>query len=155
MDSIQKLETWSVNHQNKWFDVLRMALGLTLHLKGLLFIYDTADLQRLLETGFGLQNAVLAAQGIAFLHLITGTLIFIGLGTRVCSAIMLPVVLAGLFFISRYGEGDFSSEILLTIVVIFLLIISFIYGSGKFSVQNYIGHSRRSRQRITAEPKRA
>ena len=132
-----------------------MILGLTLQLKGLLFIYHTADLQQLLETGFGLQNVVLAAQAIAFLHLITGTLIFIGLGTRACSAIMLPVVLIGLFFISRYGEGNLSPDILLTIIVIFLLTISFIYGSGKLSVQNYIGHSRRSRQRITAEPKKA
>jgi len=155
MESIHKLETWSEQHQNRWFDVLRMVLGVTLHFKGLPFIYHTADLQRLLEAGFGLKNALLAAQAIAFLHLITGTLIFIGLGTRICSAIMLPVVLAGLFVLGAYGEGNISSDILLTAIVIILLVVAFIYGSGKFSVQYYIDHSRRSRQRITAEPKRA
>jgi len=154
MNSIQKLEIWSEQHQNKWFDVSRIALGLMLHFKGLMFIYHTAYLQRLLSAGFGIEDTLFIAQSIAFLHLITGTLLIIGMGTRLCSAIMLPVVIVGLFFLGSYGEGNVLPDIVLTVIVILLLVTSFIYGSGKFSVTHYIQKSRRGRLRITAEPEK-
>jgi uncharacterized membrane protein YphA (DoxX/SURF4 family) len=94
----------------------------------------------------------IAAQIIAFMHLFFGTLIIIGLGTRFSCAVMIPVVMGALIFVNRISDYSSSSETILSMVVLCLLIFSFIEGSGKFSVQYYINRSRRSRLRITPEP---
>ena len=141
-------------HHYKWMDVLRMLLGLILHFRGLLFAFQTADLMNMLQTNYGLEDAVILAHILSFMYIFFGTLILIGLGTRISCLIMLPVVIASIVFIGIHFGSNPASELILSIVILFLLVFFFIEGSGKFSVTAYMNKSRRGRQRISDHPER-
>src|SRR6185436_16165207 len=98
MITIEKLERWSEMHHNKWMDALRILLGLILHLKGLMFAFQTSELMNMLQMNFGLEHAVVLAHVIAFMHIFFGTLILIGLGTRFSCLVMMPVVIGAVIF---------------------------------------------------------
>lgn len=154
MSAIGKLERWSQLHHYKWMDALRILLGLTLHLKGLMFVFHTADLMNMLQLNFGLEHAVILAHVLAFMHIFFGTLILIGVGTRFSCLVMIPVIFTSIIFIGAHFGNSPASELILSIVVLFLLVFFFIEGSGNFSVSHYMSRSRRSRVRITDTPER-
>jgi len=141
-------------HHYKWMDALRMLLGLTLHFRGLLFAFQTADLMNTLQADYGHEDAVILAHILAFMYLFFGTLILIGLGTRFSCAAMVPVVVASIIFIAAHFGGNSASELILSVVILFLLVFFFIEGSGKFSMSYYMNNSRRGRQRISDHPEK-
>jgi len=153
MNSFQKMEAWGNNHHPMWIDTLRMILGLTLHFKGLWFLWKIQMLMQLIQLSFNWQNVLTVALIIAGFHLFFGTLIFIGTATRFSCLLMLPIVIAGTGFVVRYSGFPVTSDVILSAIVLVLLLFFFIEGSGKFSVRYYINKSRRSRQRITLAPK--
>lgn len=154
MSAIEKLEKWGEAHHSKWMDALRIMLGLILHFKGLLFMFHTADLMRLLQLNFSSENAVILAHVLAFMHIFFGTLILIGMGTRFSCLVLIPVLFTSIIFIGiHFGTGHLS-ELILSIVVLFLLVFFFIEGSGSFSVSHYMNRSRKGRVRITDTPER-
>jgi len=154
MSVIERLEKWGEAHHAKWMDALRILLGLILHFKGLLFMFHTADLMRLLQLNFGSEDAVILAHVLAFLHIFFGTLILIGVGTRFSCLVLIPVVFTSIIFIGIHFGNTHASELILSVVVLFLLVFFFIEGSGNFSVSHYMNRSRRSRMRITDTPER-
>jgi uncharacterized membrane protein YphA (DoxX/SURF4 family) len=108
----------------------------------------------MLQTNFGLENAVILAHSLAFMHIFFGTLILIGVGTRFSCLVMMPVIIASAIFTGVHFGSNHASELILSIVVLFLLVFFFIEGSGKFSVSHYMNRSRRSRQRISDHPEK-
>lgn len=82
----------------------------------------------------------------AYLATITETagviLLFIGLGTRLISIPLIFVMLVAIFtvhFNNGFNAGDNGFEIPLYYVIMLLTLV--VYGSGKYSVDNYIKHA--------------
>ena len=145
MTVYKKMENWGEQHHSPWMDVLRIFLGLTLMFKGFIFIMDTASLISLLKAfNFG-GNSILFAHVIATMHLLTGFLITIGLATRICCLVQIPIMLGAIFFVNINAGGTRVGELLLSIFILLLLIFFFIKGSGKFSAYYYLINSKRSR----------
>ena len=44
----RKIEHWAESHHPAWLDLLRMCLGIFLFMKGIVFISDISELERLL-----------------------------------------------------------------------------------------------------------
>jgi len=99
MGMLHQLQQWSITHHPKWLVVLRVALGLSLMLKGISFVSNNVTLQLLLRgTSFEAQNWLITV--IPWVHLLGGFFIVIGLFTRWAVLAQLPILLGAVFFIN-------------------------------------------------------
>ena len=139
MNVLQRVEHWWDTHHPAWIDALRIMLGIILFLKGVSFIGDTTYLSTLVGgSRFGL-TPVMLVHYVAFAHLVGGLLIAVGCLTRLAIVAQLPILLVAVFFINlSKGFSALNSELWLSIVVLFLMIMFLVIGSGKFSMDDWM-----------------
>ncbi|WP_242929324.1 DoxX family protein [Pontibacter vulgaris] len=132
---MHRIEHWADTHHPIWIDFLRIALGLFLLVKGIMFIQDTAALHSMMMksqfrwVSFGLVHYV------AFAHLVGGLFIALGLLTRVAILFQLPILIGAVFFINpQHGFYSENTELWSSIIVLALLVFFLIFGSGRFSL---------------------
>ncbi|WP_200975749.1 DoxX family protein [Echinicola sp. 20G] len=141
METISKIELWADTHHPKWIDFVRVALGLFILYKGIIFIANTDALMQLMSNN-DLQFFNLAlAHYVAFAHLVGGFLIAFGLLTRFAIIFQIPILLGAVFFVN-INQGFLSAannlEFEISLIVLVLLIVFLIYGSGKFSLDHWM-----------------
>jgi putative oxidoreductase len=140
MNKLQQIENWGNAHHPKWLDFVRMLLGVIIMGMGILFVQHRDDLDAMIKTHPALTVfAFFIAHYIVFVHIVGGLFIAMGLYTRLCSFLNIPVLLGAVFFIHS-PTGLFAAYPLmgLSIVVLFLLIVFLIEGSGRISVDDYM-----------------
>jgi len=147
MNIVQKVEHWGDLHHTKWHDIIRMALGLLIIGKGISFISDTGiQKEWILENNsFGWSGlmAVGVLHIVAFVHIVGGLLILIGLVTRFAVVIQIPILLGAIFFVNiTRGFSFLNSELWLSVIVLLLLVLFWIVGSGPYSVDHVIKNKR-------------
>ena len=131
MATIKSLNKWANAHTYYSLDLLRVALGVFLFIKGIHFISQSQILFELFKPlhGFGVEMIVI--HYVAPAHLVGGIMIAFGLLTRWALIAQLPI-LFGAILINFIGE--MNSANLIQALVIFAITIFFIfYGSGKHS----------------------
>lgn len=136
-----KIEHWADSHHPNWIDIIRIALGLTILFKGILFIRNIGALLQLLERADLLFVHLGIAHYVAFAHLVGGILIAMGLVTRTAIIFQLPILILAVFLVNvKQGFFTVSNnfEFELSLVVLILLVVFLIYGSGKWSVDNWM-----------------
>lgn len=136
MLSIKSLNKWANAHTYYPLDLLRVALGVFLFIKGIGFIAQTQTLIELLEPLRGFAGTMLTVHYVAFAHLVGGLLIAFGLLTRWAIAVQIPILMGAIminFVGVMSGARLFEASIVLLISLFFLL-----YGSGKHSVDYYM-----------------
>lgn len=139
MNLVQKIEHWGDVHHAKWLDLIRIVLGLLIFFKGLAFIGDT-DAQKdwiLQNNTFGFSGLLVMAlvHTVTFAHLVGGVLITFGLLTRFAVVVQIPILLGAVFFVNlTRGFSALNSELWLSVMVLMLLILFWIVGSGPYSV---------------------
>ncbi len=141
MNSLTKIEHWADSHHPNWIDIIRIALGLTILFKGIGFIRNIGELLQLMERSDLLFVSLGVAHYIAFAHLVGGILIAMGLVTRFAIIFQLPILLLAVFLVNvKQGFFTVSNnfEFELSLVVLILLVVFLIYGSGKWSVDNWM-----------------
>jgi uncharacterized membrane protein YphA (DoxX/SURF4 family) len=135
MGKIKSLNKWANRHTYWPLDVLRMALGVFLFIKGINFMSDSQVLLDLFSPFKNMAGAMIIIHYVAPAHFIGGILIFFGLLTRWAIIAQLPI-LFGAVIINFVGEMNsfnlFISSITLLGCVFFML-----YGSGKHSADYY------------------
>ncbi|MCZ4225577.1 DoxX family protein [Pedobacter rhodius] len=139
MNVIRRIEHWGDVHQTKWLDFLRIILGLVIFGKGVSFISDTTTLQNLITDNnvFGFSGVLIsvAIHLVAFAHLVGGILITLGLVTRFAVVIQIPILMFAVFFVNlTKGFSMPNSELWLSVLVLLLLILFWVIGSGPLSV---------------------
>jgi len=139
MNLLHQIDDWSIKHHPKWLVALRAALGLVLFLKGISFIKNSTLLPQLLGQTAVSQTAGWLADFIPWVHLFGGCLIIIGLFTRFAALLQVPILIGAVFFINAHSSiFAGNSDLLFSIIVLFLLIFFVIEGSGPFSFDNYL-----------------
>jgi uncharacterized membrane protein YphA (DoxX/SURF4 family) len=142
MNLIQKAEYWGNAHHPHWLDILRIVLGVVLFAKGVSFIADTESTHRLLTSTPFLPVAWAVICYIAFCHLVGGFFIAIGLLTRYAVLFQLPILIAAIFLVHlRNGLTFLNSDLWVAIIVLILLIVFLIVGSGKYSYDEKLKNS--------------
>jgi putative oxidoreductase len=139
MNLVQKVEHWGDAHHAKWLAVVRIVLGLIIFSKGIALISDTGYLQDLLFRNsifaFSSVMATVAMHIVAFAHLVGGILIALGLVTRFAAVIQIPILVCAVFFVNvANGFSALNSELWLSVMVLCLLVLFWVVGSGPFSV---------------------
>jgi len=145
MNVIRKIEHWGDVHHAKWLDYLRIVLGLIIFGKGISFISDTSVLQNLITQNnvFGFSGMMISVgiHVVALAHLVGGILITLGLVTRFAAVIQIPILLFAVFFVNlTSGFSAPNSELWLSVLVLFLLIMFWVVGSGPLSVDEGLKH---------------
>ncbi len=164
MEITQRIENWTSSHHPAWFDIIRMALGIFLFVKGFMVLSQIASIQSFISTINLLNdsnvswNAHVVAQIIAYTHIIGGLLIALGLFTRQAIFFQIPILIGAVFFTppgmepavgSSMAKGDIFfawSEMNLTLewwvafMTLILLCCCFVMGSGPWSVDKYLEH---------------
>ncbi len=127
--------------QPKWLTVFRIILGLILFWKGISFIHDSTVLEEMVQrTGihmFG-RNAEMIAFIVPYLNLLCGLFIAVGLFTRWASIIQLPILIVAVIFVNVKSGMSFDNyELVLSVIVLILLVVFTIKGSGVISADEY------------------
>jgi len=127
-------------NQPSWLTILRIALGIILIWKGINFIRDISVLRSMIEqTGVGVfsrSSGVLAAI-VGILSLLCGVFITVGLFTRISSIVMIPIIFVAIVFVNMKNIERNAFELTLTIIVLVLLVLFAIKGSGPLSADEY------------------
>ncbi len=140
MNTLQRIEKWGDAHHPKWLSVVRMALGCFLMYVGVLFVMNRDALDAIIN-----ENPTLTAVSfgiahyIVFAHIVGGLFITMGLYTRLAALLNLPVLLGALLFVhSRTGLFQVYPVLGLSLLVLLLLALFLVEGSGPISVDDYM-----------------
>lgn len=118
-----------------WLDLIRVILGVFLFVKGLIF---TANFQVLAENvqSMGMVYvAVIAAHYIYLVHAAGGLMIALGAYTRAMSALNIPILLGAVIFnATHFLTVDDLMELEMSVLVLVGLVVYFLFGGGRFSV---------------------
>jgi putative oxidoreductase len=140
-----RMEHWADTHHPAWLDLFRIGLGIFLFYKGIVFISDISVLEGLLIKINMDWSSFIVAHYIAFAHLVGGLLIALGLLTRVAILFQLPILLGAVLFVHpEVGTNTLNTTWWVSGVTLFLLCVFFFYGSGQWSLDNYMRTHRES-----------
>ena len=145
---IQKLVAWLDTYREVAFDLLRIYLGVGLFVRGVLFFYDPEAVTTMLPSDtpdWVASGAVLNL--VALVHVVGGALIAIGFWTRFAALSQVPI-LFGAVFLSVAGLFSADQSFEFSTLVLFLVVLIFIYGSGKWSVERYWRRERLAIQKL-------
>ena len=141
-----ELVSWAQSRRDLWLDCVRIYLGLGLFARGLLLITNTSTgyfvdmLQRSghnwLMTGALLHYVMLA-------HFVGGAMLALGFLTRMAALVQIPI-LAGAVFVVHRSDGLFAmgQSLEFSALVLILLIVFVLGGSGRFSLDHSVFGSR-------------
>jgi len=141
MNMVHKIERWGDSHHPIALDIIRIALGIFLLLKGMAFMDNTTYLKDLIEN----QNVVFISSWVlmalvyyvTFAHLVGGVLIAMGTLTRFACIIQIPIVLAAVFLTNIFQE-TINTMAWPSIVALVLLALFAVIGSGPLSLDRYL-----------------
>jgi putative oxidoreductase len=141
MNLVQRIEQWGDQHHPKWMDLLRMALGIFLCLKGIEFATNMSSVMNLMTGAMPFSSfmTVLIGHYIVFAHCMGGAFLAAGLLTRFSCLIQIPILLGAIIFINfSYSMMRPFSELFLSVVVLGLLLYFLVIGSGPWSLDHVI-----------------
>jgi uncharacterized membrane protein YphA (DoxX/SURF4 family) len=118
-----------------------MFLGFFLLYRGIVFFNNSGYLRYLIiETKAINQSPEMITAIIyyvTYVHIVGGGLIFLGLFTRLSALLQLPIVFAAVFFVN-ITSPYIDSELWLSILVLALLLLFLLIGSGPFSLDRLL-----------------
>lgn len=143
MNMVQKVERWGDLHHAKWLDAVRVVLGLIILSKGIEFAAQVGSQQGLLfpKNSFGFSGlaSMVIIHIVALAHLVGGVMITMGLITRLAVVIQIPILVGAILFVNlTQGFTFFNSELWLSVIVLMLLVLFWVVGSGPYSADHYI-----------------
>ncbi len=137
MNSIQKLNRWGDRHHPKIIDVIRMLVGVLLIIKGYVYFNNAGYIREdIIQYKLIRQSPEVILAIIyytTYIQLVGGAMIFLGLSTRIASICVLPVIIGAVFFVNVL-DPYFNSELWLSILVLALILLFIIEGSGTLSL---------------------
>lgn len=131
MNNVKNLNKWANAHTYFSVDLVRMALGILLFMKGVSFITNTQYLEDLLTPFNKLGGGMILIHYVAFAHIVGGILIVFGLLTRWSIIAQLPILI-GAVFLNFMGEMH-SQNLFLSLLTLSVCLFFLVYGSGKHS----------------------
>lgn len=135
MDTVKNLNKWANAHTSYPLDILRIALGVFLIVKGISFITNRQYLHGIMSQAGNLGGEMLIIHYIAAAHMMGGLMIAFGLLTRWSIVAQLPILIGAVAvnFMGSFNTQNFILASLTLIVCVFFLF----YGSGKHSADYY------------------
>ena len=139
MESVKKLNKWANAHTYLSLDLLRIALGVFLFIKGISFITNVQYLQDLMApidyTIEKIGGGMFLVHYIAAAHFVGGIMIVFGLLTRWAIIAQLPILVGAVLI--NFAGNMHSQSLLLALITLVLCVFFLFYGSGKNSADYF------------------
>ncbi len=125
--------------ENNALEILRLYVGAFLLLKGVQFLTHPDLITNLVSGHVILIWNAIIAHYIVLAHLVGGTLLVIGLSTRLAALAQIPI-LSGAVFLVHLEEGllGYNQSLEYASLMLIILIILSITGSKSWSVDTYV-----------------
>ncbi len=136
MATIKSLNKWANAHTYYPLDVVRLALGVFLFMKGIDFMSNLAQMAEVIKPFQDLPGGMLILHYIVPAHFVGGFLIVVGLLTRWAVIAQLPILI-GAIVVNFLGVMN-STNLILASITLFVCIFFLLYGSGKHSADYYL-----------------
>lgn len=135
MEKINSIIKWLDDNQNLAYSLTRFFLGTALFVRGWIFFSDPGTVTDMARE----ESLYMWFSYVTLGHLIGGFLLMVGLLTRLAALIQIPI-LFGAVFIVNAGQNlaSIDQSLELAVMVLVLLIIYFLFGSGGFSLDKYL-----------------
>ncbi|HTI93737.1 MAG TPA: DoxX family protein [Puia sp.] len=141
MNIAHKLSNWGDRHHPGILDVLRMLLGFFLLYRGIVFFNNSGYLRYLIIETKAINESpeIITAiiYYVTYVHIVGGALILLGLFTRLSVLLQLPIVFGAVFFVN-ITSPYINSELWLSVLVLALLVLFLLIGSGPFSLDRLL-----------------
>ena len=145
MNILYKARNWGNAHHPKILDIIRILLGLLLVVKGVNFLNNAAYLRYLIIENKAIRQSPEIITALiyytTYVHLVGGVLIFLGLFTRIAAIFQLPIVFGAVFFVNIL-LSYVNAELWLSIMVLALLVLFIVIGSGPWSLDRLLSDSK-------------
>ena len=133
MKFINDIILWLNKNTNVAYSLIRIFLGVALFIRGIILASDPA----VITTLAGEDKIYWWYSYITIAHLIGGLSLALGLLTRLGSLLQIPVLFGAVFLVHlKQGLLSVGQSLELSVLVLVLLIIYFVFGSGAISVDN-------------------
>ncbi|HKO89522.1 MAG TPA: DoxX family protein [Polyangiaceae bacterium] len=124
------------------YDLMRVYLGIGLFVRGVLFVSEPELLLGYLQDLHGWFWPYALVHFVAVAHLCGGVALALGLLTRLASAIQIPILFGAVFLIhSSGGLLNPGQSLEFSGLVLALLIVYFVFGSGELSLDRLLRES--------------
>jgi putative oxidoreductase len=134
------------------YDLMRVYLGIGLFVRGVLFVSEPELLLGYLQDMQGWFWPYALVHFVAVAHLCGGVALALGLLTRVAAAIQIPILFGAVFLIhSSGGLLNPGQSLEFSGLVLALLIVYFVFGSGDLSLDRLLRESE-SRSAVIETP---
>ena len=140
MFSMQDFLGRQKNSNDIAYELIRIFLGAALLTRGVLFMTNQTSIMELVEQrGMDWLFPMIIIHYITLAHLCGGAMMTLGLLTRVAALVQIPILIGAVFFI-HLQDGLFTQgqSFELSVLVLFLLVVVFIFGAGKYSLDQSI-----------------
>lgn len=136
MGTIKTWDKWADAHSHYGLDVLRVALGVFLFVKGVSFMSNLDLFMSMMRPYQDLPGSWIILHYVAAAHFVGGFFIVIGLLTRWAVGFQIPI-LFGAIMTNFLGEMV-PANLITAIIVLLVCVFFFVYGSGRFSLDAYL-----------------
>ena len=137
MNIFTRTTRWGNAHHPKIFDIIRILLGTLLVVRSYVYFTNRAYIRELIVT----TQAIRQSPGViwalinysTYVQLVCGIMLLLGLRTRIAAIILVPLIFGAIFFVNILNPF-FNAELWLSIMVMALLVMFIIIGSGPISL---------------------
>jgi putative oxidoreductase len=139
MDQLYRLRAWLDSHRDTAYPLIRTFVGIALFVRGWVFVADSSALMELVAaSGRDWFLPMALVHYVAPAHILGGLMLALGMLTRIAALVQIPILLGALFFI-HLQEGLFApgQSLELSALVLFLLVVFALFGSGKYSLDYF------------------
>lgn len=135
MATISDTQQWLDKNINVAYSIIRIFLGIALLVRGVIMISDPMSITKLT----GANQYYWWYSYVIIAHISGGLSLAFGIFTRLGAFLQIPV-LAGAVFIVHLKQGLLSvgQSLELSVLVLVLLIVYFIFGSGAIAIDSYV-----------------
>lgn len=135
MNKFNSMLQWLEANNSLAYSFIRIFLGTALFIRGWIMFFDPATIAALA----GEDKTYWWFSYITIAHLAGGFLLAIGFLTRLASLIQIPILIGAVFLIHlKQGLLSVGQSLELSVLVLVLLLIYFVFGHGRLSVDGYI-----------------
>ena len=135
MKSFESIEKWFSIHSDYAYSFIRIFLGSALLIRGIVLLANPDAITQLSV----LNEYYWSISYVITLHIIGGFLLAVGFVTRIAAILQIPVLFGAVFFVHlKQGLFKVEQSFELSMLVLVLLAIFFLFGGGSVSIDNYI-----------------
>lgn len=131
MKPFEQIQMKLNRHSDLAYPFIRIFLGIALLIRGIMLFINPDSLTQL----EGASQFYWSFSYVIILHILGGALLAVGFATRIAALLQIPVLFGAVFFVHlKQGLIVVEQSFELSVLVLMLLTIFFLFGGGKISV---------------------